>query len=249
VAARKSRSSTIIVVPTFNEAQSLPKLIEKLIATDFHVLIVDDNSPDGTGEIAKNYARDNERISVLHRQGKEGLGEAYRAGFKNCIERDYSWIVEMDADGSHRIEDLFKLTDYVYSHPQTDLLIGSRWIVGGMSIGWSLPRKLLSQTANKVVKALLHSQLSDLTSGFRILSRAAALELILSQISAKGYGFQIESAILLEKSGFRVVQEPITFVERAEGESKMSPQIILEAILLLMRLFFTHRKQLPTSTS
>lgn len=239
---RLNEASKIVIIPTFNEAESLPKLLDQLSKSEFDVLVVDDNSPDSTGQIAETYAEKYRNIAVIHRKEKNGLGEAYRSGFRYCLERDYSWIVEMDADGSHRVEDLISLARFIDNNPKIDLLIGSRWIPGGRTIGWSFSRRMLSISANRVAKVLLHSQLSDLTSGFRVLSKSAAAKVTHSEISSRGYGFQIESAILLEKTGFEVAQVPITFIERAEGESKMTFDIIGEALLLLIRLAFTVRK-------
>ena len=240
--ATNNRASKVVVIPTFDEAESLPRLLEQLSRSEFDVLVVDDNSPDGTGEIAERYAQKYPNISVIHQKKKGGLGEAYRAGFSICVEKKYSWIIEMDADGSHRVEDLISLARYIDNNPGVDLLIGSRWIPGGRTIGWSISRRTLSMTANRVSKLLLRSQLSDLTSGFRVLSKSAAEKITSSEISSKGYGFQIESAIQLEKSGFEVAQLPITFIERAECDSKMTLNIIIEAIMLLIRLAFTVRK-------
>lgn len=239
---RLNKASKIVIIPTFNEAESLPKLLVQLSKSEFDVLVVDDNSPDGTGQIAETFAEKYQNIAVIHRKEKNGLGEAYRSGFRFCLERDYSWIIEMDADGSHRVEDLISLAKFIENNPEVDLLIGSRWMPGGRTIGWSFSRRTLSISANRVAKVLLRSQLADLTSGFRALSKSAATKVAHSEISSRGYGFQIESAILLEKSGFEVAQVPIIFIERAEGESKMKLDIIREAILLLIRLAFTVRK-------
>jgi len=228
---------SIVVIPTYNEVESIGTLLDELATLDVDVLVIDDGSPDGTAQICKAHG-----VEVIERSGKQGLGSAYRAGFQIALDRGYQNIIEMDADGSHRVEDLISLARYIDNNPGVDLLIGSRWIPGGRTIGWSISRRTLSMTANRVSKLLLRSQLSDLTSGFRVLSKSAAEKITSSEISSKGYGFQIESAIQLEKSGFEVAQLPITFIERAEGESKMTLNIIVEAIMLLIRLAFTVRK-------
>jgi dolichol-phosphate mannosyltransferase len=221
-------------MPTFNEAGNIERATSELIShnPDVDLLIVDDNSPDGTGEIADGLALDSRKISVLHRKGKEGLGAAYIAGFKYAIEAGYDFIVEMDADGSHRSEDLPKLLAVCESN---DLVIGSRYVRGGKTMNWPLHRQWLSRGGNLYAKLMLGSKLNDMTAGFRVFRVSFLESMGLETINARGYSFQIEMAYRTIRSGARALEVPITFVEREIGESKMSSSIVLEALLLMTK--------------
>jgi dolichol-phosphate mannosyltransferase len=221
-------------MPTFNEAGNIERATSELIShnPDVDLLIVDDNSPDGTGEIADRLALDSRKISVLHRKGKEGLGAAYIAGFKYAIEAGYDFVVEMDADGSHRSEDLPKLLAVCESN---DLVIGSRYVRGGKTMNWPLHRQWLSRGGNLYAKLMLGSKLNDMTAGFRVFRVSFLESMDLETINARGYSFQIEMAYRTIRSGARALEVPITFVEREIGESKMTSSIVLEALLLMTK--------------
>ena len=222
-------------MPTFNEAGSLSHSIDELFEfnSEVDLLIVDDDSPDGTGQIADNIASENPRVSVLHRKDKQGLGAAYIAGFHYAFERDYEFVVEMDADGSHRAEDLPKLLAIAKKH---DLVIGSRYVPGGSTLNWSAHRKLLSWAGNVYAKIMLGTNISDMTAGFRVFRVSFLKGMHLETISARGYSFQIEMAYRTIHDGGRTVEVPIVFIEREIGESKMSKDIVFEAIWLMTKM-------------
>jgi len=224
----------LVIIPTFNEAGNIERATSDLFTHNPNVdlLIVDDNSPDGTGELADKLALGKKNISVLHRKGKEGLGAAYIAGFKYAIEASYDFIVEMDADGSHRSEDLPKLLAVC---EKNDLVIGSRYVRGGKTQNWPLHRQWLSRGGNLYAKLMLGSKLNDMTAGFRVFRVSFLKSLDLDSINARGYSFQIEMAYRTIRSGASAVEVPITFVEREVGESKMSSAIVSEALLLMTK--------------
>ena len=228
----------IVLMPTYNEAETLEKTVGDLfeINQNIDLLIIDDNSPDGTGAIADRLASANPRISVLHRHKKRGLGDAYIAGFHKCLEKPYTHLVEMDADGSHRAEDLPKL---LQSAPGSDLVIGSRWVSGGEVANWSKLRLAISRNGNRYASWTLRSKVRDMTSGFRIYSADLLRKLPLSRMQAHGYAFQVEMTMRSELVGAKIVEVPIKFVEREGGSSKMSFWIVVEAFLLctLWRFF------------
>lgn len=234
-------SKTLVIVPTYNEAEAIIPLLESLQPLAVDVLIVDDNSPDGTAEIVDEFALDHIRIRVLRRDQKTGLGPAYKEGFNQAKLGSYLWVVQMDADGSHRVTDLEMMLEFIHENPELDLLIGSRWIEDGRTVGWSKSRLILSKSANAAARILLNSSVKDLTAGFKVLSFRSVDFLLSQKIDAKGYGFQIESNVLLERSGYKVTEHPITFVEREVGKSKMNLRIILEAFVLLVRLTLRYR--------
>lgn len=228
----------LVVVPTYDERDSLPRALAalRLHVPDADVLVVDDASPDGTGELAERIAatdareRGRQAIQVLHRTGKQGLGTAYVAGFRWALERGYDAVVEMDADGSHRAEDLPRLLERV---PDAELVIGSRWVRGGRVVNWPLHRQLLSRGANVYAWLAMGLPVRDATAGFRVYRAAALGGLALGEVASHGYCFQIDMAWRVLKAGGRVVEVPITFVERAEGRSKMSRSIVVEALVLV----------------
>lgn len=224
----------VTIIPTYNEIESLPLTLGRLRAAvpSSDVLIVDDNSPDGTGELADRAAAADSQVHVLHRTGKEGLGAAYIAGFRWGMERGYDLLVEMDADGSHRPEQLQSLLDVV---DEADLVIGSRWVRGGRVENWPLRRTLLSRAGSLYSRTMLGLPVRDITAGFRVFRRTTLEALDLSAVESVGYGFQVDMTFRVARLGLRIVEVPITFVERELGASKMSGNIVLEAIVNVTR--------------
>ena len=223
-------TKTVVVIPTYNEIGSIAGVIERILRTDetANVLVVDDNSPDGTGELADQLAGDDSRIHVLHRTEKNGLGAAYGAGFRWALERDYDFVVEMDADGSHQPEELPRLQALLENG--ADMAIGTRWIPGGIITNWPAHRKLISRAGTAYARILLQSKLHDLTSGYRGFRADSLRTVDLTSVNSQGYCFQIEMAWLFERSGATMGEFPITFIEREEGVSKMSTGIVVEAL-------------------
>ncbi|TQL48110.1 dolichol-phosphate mannosyltransferase [Homoserinimonas aerilata] len=240
--AEPAGEGTLIVVPTYNEADNVEAVIARIVAAvpAAHVLVVDDASPDGTGQIADRLATANARIAVLHRPEKRGLGAAYLAGFAHAIDGGYSVVVEIDADGSHDPAELPAMLAQIASG--ADLVIGSRWVDGGRVIDWPAHRRAISRVGNGYARAALRSRVSDLTAGFRAYRTSALQSLDLATVSSQGYCFQVELAWRIEAKGCTVVEHPITFVERTQGRSKMHLGIVLEALFrvtswsVLMRL-------------
>jgi len=226
---------TLVIMPTFNESGNILNAVSNLFAHNPNVdlLIVDDSSPDGTGKIADSLAKEDKRISVLHRLGKDGLGAAYIAGFGWAFERDYEFLVEMDADGSHRAQDLPLLLEAANDN---DLVIGSRYVRGGRTENWPMHRQILSRGGNLYARVMLGGKLNDMTAGFRVFRTSFLKSLDLKTINARGYSFQIEMAYRTLRSGGRAAEVPITFVERVIGDSKMSSDIVREALILMTRL-------------
>ena len=223
---------TLVIVPTYNERDNLPLIAGRLHAArpDVHLLIVDDGSPDGTGELADELAlADPDRVHVMHRTTKAGLGAAYLAGFAWGLGRGYTVLVEMDADGSHAPEELYRLLDAVDGG--ADLAIGSRYIPGGTVRNWPRRRKVLSKTANGYARVMLGVGIDDITAGYRAYRREVLEKIELSTVDSKGYCFQIEMSWRTITAGFTVVEVPITFTERELGKSKMSGSNISEAIV------------------
>ncbi|GAA4285555.1 polyprenol monophosphomannose synthase [Brevibacterium daeguense] len=235
--------NTLVIIPTYNERDSLPKTIEAVHrwTAHAHILVVDDSSPDGTGEWAAELAARDERVFVLHRTAKNGLGAAYVAGFGWALGRDYTIICEMDADGSHRGRDLPQLLAAV--EEGADLAIGSRWISGGAVVNWPRNRHLLSRGANVYVSAALGLGVKDATAGFRAYRREALAAIDLDDIESLGYCFQIDMTKRILDAGFSIAEVPITFVERELGESKMSGRIIKEAMMRVTSWGLEHRAQ------
>lgn len=224
-------AKTLVIIPTYNELENLPIIIGRLHAAlpATHVLVVDDGSPDGTGEVADKLAAADaeQRIHVMHRTEKNGLGAAYIAGFRWGLERDYEVLVEMDADGSHAPEQLHRLL-YQSEHG-ADLVIGSRYVPGGTTVNWPWSRQFISRGGNLYVRLALGTKIKDMTGGYRAFTRQTIEDLDLDGIEAKGYGFQVDVAWRLIQAGKNVVEVPITFTEREIGESKMSGDIVREA--------------------
>lgn len=221
---------TLVIVPTYNEIDNLESIIERIRESvpTADVLIVDDASPDGTGALADRLAAADHGIRVLHRTSKDGLGRAYLAGFALGLADDYQYLVEIDADGSHDPAELPAMLELAKS---ADLVIGSRWVPGGAVRNWPWLRLAVSRAGNAYSRAALRSRIRDITAGYRVYSAAALRSLDLDGVSSQGYCFQVELAWRLERNGATVVEHPITFVERANGESKMHLGIVVEALL------------------
>jgi dolichol-phosphate mannosyltransferase len=225
----------LIIVPTFNELANAPILIERIFKhiPNSHILIIDDGSPDKTGEKVKEMQKRYPGLFLLERASKSGLGSAYRTGFAWGLERGYEELIEMDADLSHRARDLRKMIEAKELQPKTDLVIGSRWMAGGRTENWSKSRELLSRAANLYVRAMLGMGVKDSTAGFRIYSSSILKKLNLEAIKSEGYSFQIEMTRAVYKLGGKIIEVPITFRERENGVSKMSKNIVGEAIFLV----------------
>jgi dolichol-phosphate mannosyltransferase len=220
----------LVVIPTYNEIESIEAVVERVLAADdrAEVLVVDDSSPDGTGDLVAKLGDAEPRVHLLRRPGKQGLGAAYRAGFAWGMERGYDALVEMDADMSHPPERLPALLDGLAG---ADLVIGSRYVPGGSTVNWSPLRKLISRGGNTYVQLALGLPVHDATAGYRAY-RAEVLEALpVEAVASTGYCFQVEMAHRTWREGFRVAEVPITFTERASGVSKMSQRIVLEALL------------------
>lgn len=221
---------TLVVIPTYNERENIAEITARVLrsAPGVDVLVVDDNSPDGTGALASALASGHDRINVLHRAGKEGLGAAYRAGFAWGLERGYERLVEMDADGSHQPEQLERLLTAL---DDADVVLGSRWVHGGSVVNWPLKRMLLSQAGSLYARVALGLPVRDITGGFRAFTADALREIGYQDVLSQGYCFQIDMLWKAYTAGLRISEVPITFVERVHGESKMSSGIVKEAIL------------------
>ena len=225
-----SLGRVLVIVPTYNERENLPMITGRLRAAvpDAHILIADDASPDGTGQAADALAAADDHIHVLHRPGKQGLGAAYIAGFRWGLSQGFDVLVEIDADGSHQPEELPRLLEVLAAG--ADLVIGSRWVPGGKVVNWPWTRELLSRGANTYARIALGIPVRDSTAGFRAY-RAATLEKIgLDDVQSQGYCFQVDLTLRTIRSGLRVREVPITFVERTAGASKMSRTIVFEAL-------------------
>jgi len=228
-------SNVLVVIPTFNEKDNIVKLISQILELDLSVLVVDDNSPDHTADIVDNFYLNNNNVNILKRKQKLGLGSAYRDGFNWGIKNNFNYLVEMDADFSHQVNDLKKM---IGNKSENRLVIGSRYIPGGEIVGWSKRRELLSKFANKFVKFLTSSKVNDSTSGFRIYSKQVLEKIDYSKTTSNGYSFQIEMTLIAVDKGIDVIEVPITFLEREIGKSKMNYKIILEALKYLIFLKF-----------
>ena len=228
---------TLVIVPTYNERENLPPLIEKLMALPIPVeaLVVDDNSPDGTGQIADGIAAKNPRVHVLHRKEKDGLGRAYCAGFGWALARDYEFIFEMDGDFSHNPDDI---PAFLKAAEQADLVIGSRYCNGIRVINWPLNRLILSMGAGMYVRFVTGLRISDPTGGFKCFRRRALQSLNLDAVRSNGYSFQVELSHKIWMQGMRIAEVPIVFTDRFQGSSKMSRKIVWEAFWMVWRLWF-----------
>lgn len=226
----------LVIIPTYNECQNLPKIVPIVLEQDprLEVLVVDDNSPDGTGQLADQMAAANPRVHVVHREGKLGLGTAYVAGFKYAIANGFDYAFEMDADFSH---DPRHLVTFLGEIADTDLVIGSRYLEGRVTVvNWPMGRLLLSYFANVYARWVTGLQLWDSTGGFKCYRRAVLEGIELDQVRSNGYSFQIEMSFRAWKKHFRLKEIPILFTDRAEGHSKMSRSIVWEAVFMVWRL-------------
>ena len=225
---------TLVIMPTYNERASLETTVLAVLeqAPTVDILVVDDGSPDGTGLIADGLAKQNVRVHVLHRSEKAGLGAAYLAGFSWGFDKGYETLVEMDADGSHRPEDLPKLLAHAN---EADLVIGSRWVDGGAVLNWPWYRRAISKGGTRYADFMLGSKIKDMTAGFRAFDAVFLKTLDLAGVASRGYAFQVEMAWRTQRAGGRVIEVPIVFVERVEGVSKMTTAIVLEALWLVTK--------------
>ncbi len=229
-------SNILVITPTYNEAENIQLFIDSVFAfSNLSLLIIDDNSPDGTAEIVRSNMENNSRLQIISRSKKLGLGTAYLDGFSWFLNSDYKYCVQMDSDFSHSFNDLTKI---LYEIGKYDLVIGSRYIVGGATEGWGLYRRLLSKYANKVSKTLLGSNINDLTGGFKLLDKKVVSKIMEAKPKSNGYTFQIEINQIIEKNLFTIKEVPIVFKERVSGKSKMNFLIIIEAIYYLFRQLF-----------
>ena len=221
------RVDAVVCLPTYNERENLERMVRALGEQGVRVLVIDDNSPDGTGEIADRLAAELDYVSVLHRPHKEGLGPAYLAGFQQALAADADLILEMDCDFSHDPDDVPRL---IAAAANADLVLGSRYVEGGRVANWGLVRRFISRGGSLYAQILLQLRVRDLTGGFKCYRRAVLEALPLESVHSKGYAFQIELTYRALRKGFRVREIPITFVDRLEGGSKMSRAIVLEAV-------------------
>ena len=233
-----------MIIPTYNEVESLPTLLGELslLRKDFNYLVVDDGSPDGTADICEKLKSEIPGLEILRRSKKSGLGSAYRDGYRYALEKNFNAVIQIDADGSHQVSDLPKLLSKFESEPKVDLVIGSRWIMGGSVLNWSKHREALSRLANIYSNLLLGLDVKDSTAGFRVYKTSAIKKLNLGNIKSEGYCFQIEMTREIKKFDGTISEVPITFVERQFGKSKMSGKIVIEAVLRvtywgLLRIF------------
>jgi dolichol-phosphate mannosyltransferase len=233
-------SDSLVIIPTYNEKENIAKMIHKVFSLPkvFHLLIVEDNSPDGTGEIIKSMMEEYpDRLFILERKGKMGLGTAYIAGFKWGLQKDYQFIFEMDCDFSHNPDDLLKLYD-ACKNKEADLAIGSRYINGVNVVNWPMSRVLMSFFASRYVHLITRMPVRDTTAGFKCYRRKVLETLNLDKVRFMGYAFQIEMKYSTWKLGFKVVEVPIIFTDRTEGTSKMSSKIFKEAFFGVISLRF-----------
>lgn len=223
----------LVIIPTYNERDSLPPIVSRVRASvpEAEILVVDDNSPDGTGEVADSLSAEDKAIHVLHREGKEGLGKAYVAAFHWAMDGDYTHVVQMDADGSHRPEQLPLLLERAGMSDRPDLVIGSRYVHGGEMEGWPKSREALSRAGNFYIKAWLGLPASDVTAGYRVYRLAFLKEIDLSSVESAGYFFQTDMTDHVHSAGGSIVEMPINFAQREMGESKLSANIFTESLV------------------
>jgi len=222
-------NDVLVILPTYNEIDNLATMVRRILdaVPGSDILVVDDNSPDGTGRLADDLAAASSRVAVLHRAVKSGLGDAYRAGFAWGLDREYELLVEMDADGSHQPEQLPRLLD---AARRSDVVLGSRWVASGGAPGWALRRAILSRAGSLYARIALGLGVRDVTGGYRVFHRDALRAIDYQSVEAQGYCFQIEMLWRVVRAGLRVAEVPITFVDRTAGVSKMSGNIVTEAI-------------------
>jgi len=230
------RERALVVIPTYNEAGNVPNIVPQVLAQDprLEILVVDDNSPDGTGQLAAAIAAREPRVHVLHREGKLGLGTAYLTGFRWALDRGYDYVFEMDADFSHDPE---HLKQFLKAIEEADLVLGSRYLGGKVTIvNWPMPRLLLSYCANVYARWVTGLRIWDLTGGFKCFRRRVLEAIDLPRVRSNGYAFQIEMSVRAWRKGFTLKEIPIVFVDRTEGQSKMNKTIVREAVWMVPRL-------------
>ncbi len=234
--------SVLIVIPTYNEVANLPVIVERIRkeAPMADLLIVDDTSPDGTGELADSFAASDSAIHVLHRKEKDGLGRAYVAGFNWGLSRDYDIIVQMDGDLSHNPSDVPRLVEAL-SH--ADLVLGSRYVPDGGTVNWGVGRQLLSRGGGLYARTILGLPIRDVTGGFKAWKASTLHAVNLTTIRSNGYSFQVEMTYRVANLGLNITEVPIIFADRVDGVSKMSKKIVIEAMLMVWRLRFSNRQQ------
>ncbi|HQA30040.1 MAG TPA: polyprenol monophosphomannose synthase [Propioniciclava tarda] len=234
-----SLGTILVIVPTYNEIENIDIVTSRLRAAvpQAHILVTDDNSPDGTGRRADELAAADDHLHVLHRQGKEGLSAAYLASFRWGLERDYGVFVEFDADGSHQPEQLPRLLERLKT---ADMVKGSRWVKGGSVVNWPKSRELLSRAGSVYTRVMLGIPVKDITGGLNLFRRAT-LEAIIDDIHAGGYGIQRDLTWWAHRKGFRIVEEPIEFIERERGQSKLGGDVVVEALKRTTVLGLDHR--------
>jgi dolichol-phosphate mannosyltransferase len=223
-------NDTLVIIPTYNEIDNLVPVVGRILDSGaaVDILVVDDDSPDGTGKLADSLAAQSGRIHVLHRTVKSGIGDAYRAGFGWGLARGYDFLVEMDGDGSHRPE---HLPDLLGAAEHADVVLGSRWVPGGGAPNWSFRRTLLSRAGSFYARTALRLPIRDVTGGYRVFRASALRSIDYRQVVSQGYCFQVEMAWRAEAAGLTVIERPIRFEERVSGASKMSLGIVVEAML------------------
>jgi dolichol-phosphate mannosyltransferase len=236
-----------VCIPTYNEAENIETIVQRTRASvpDAQVLVLDDSSPDGTGAIADRLAADDDHVAVVHRSTKQGLGAAYLDGFRWALDRGFDVVVEMDADGSHAPEELPRLLAALRT---ADVVLGSRWVPGGEVRNWPASRMVLSRGGNAYVRVALGIPLRDATGGYRAYRSAVLKELALDEVASQGYCFQVDLVWRALRSGFDVVEVPITFVEREYGASKMSRRIVVEALWRVTGWALTNRGRSRTTS-
>lgn len=239
---RNPIQTAVVLLPTYNESENIRTIVGKLreCVPWADILVLDDNSPDGTGQIADEMAAADDHIHVMHRPGKQGLGRAYLAGFAWGLERGYDALIEIDADGSHPAEELPAMIEKA---KDADLVIGARWIKGGSVVNWPINREILSRGANLYVQAMLGTRVHDATAGFRVYRAETLRAIDLPSVTSAGYGFQVDLTWRTIRAGGVIVEHPIRFVERELGVSKMSGNIITEALLAVAGWGLQHRVQ------
>lgn len=241
-------SNGLVIIPTYKEKENIKRVIERVyqLSYDFHVLVIDDNSPDGTADIVKKMQTENsQRLHLLEREGKLGLGTAYIMGFRWALKRGYEYVFEMDADLSHNPDDLVRL--YETARKGYDLVIGSRYVQGVNVVNWPIGRVLMSYFASIYVKVILGIKIDDTTAGFKCYHRKVLEAIDLDKIQFVGYAFQIEMKYTAWKLGFKVKEIPIIFTDRTEGQSKMTRGIFKEAVFGVMKLRFKRIRPYKTS--
>ena len=228
-------SNFLVIIPTFNESENINKIINELDEHGFHIIIIDDNSPDDTFNIVKNHKKFGQNLFGILRTSNRGYGVSVIEGFKYSIEHNYEYIVQMDSDFSHRVEDLLPMCNLAEEY---DLIIGSRYVNGGKIMGWGPFRRALSKYANKFAKKVTKSNVNDLTTGFRIYSKNLIQAINFQNIESNGYSFLVEIIAKIPDEKFKITEYPITFNDREFGKSKMSFKIIFESFINLLKIYF-----------